>query len=172
MKFIRFILFFVTICSFAQTSSRAFDFEFYKNGEFVTPKKLKVQIVKNSDTLDCEIFDKKIIIPQIKDSCTVLIKLKNKIRKIDNVNFSKLDPACKIVLGIENQINNFKPLEAHFENIYSIKNTMHIVNIQDLDLAKEVYFIVFTTTETAKNNSKKVKNYTQYFLVKKRVRNI
>ena len=166
-KFIHFILFFVAISSFAQTSNRTFDFEFYKNGEFKTPKKLKIQIIKNTDTIDCEINDKKIIIPQIKDSCTVLIKIKNKIRKIDNVNFSKLDSACKIVVGVENNINNFKLVETQVENFYSIKSTMNFIRLQNLELAKEVNFIVFTISETTKNNSKKVKSYSQYYLEKK-----
>ena len=167
-KIINFILFFVTICTFAQTSNKSFDFEFYKNGEFRKSKNLKIQIIKNLDTIACEILNKKIIIPEIKDSCSVFIQIKNKKYIIDNVNFSKLDSNSKIVFGIENNIENFETIANQNPNIYIIKNTMIGVKIENLEQAKEVDFLVFTSIETIGNNSKRGKSYTQYSLVKKK----
>jgi len=169
MKIIfNFILFFVTICSFAQTSSKSYDFEFYKNGEFRNAKNFKIQIVKNLDTITCEILNEKIIIPEIKESCTVFFRIKNKKYIIENVDFSKLDSNSKIVLGIENNIENLEPISNQNPNIYIIKNTTIGVEIENLEQAKEVNFIVFTSTEITGNNSKKVKSYIQYFLAKKK----
>ena len=93
-KIIILFLFFVTICSFAQTSNKSFDFEFYKNGEFRNSKNLKIQIIKNLDTIACEILNKKIIIPEIKDSCSVFIQIKNKKYISDKIPDRFYDEAC------------------------------------------------------------------------------
>ena len=169
MKLIfNFILFFVTICSFAQISNASYDFEFYKNGEFRDSKNLKIQIVKNLDTIVGEILNKKIIIPESKDAFTVIIRIKNKKYSIDNVDFSKLDSNSKFVFGIENNIENLEPISNHNPNIYIIKNTSIGVKIENLAQAKEVHFIVFTSAEINGNDSKIVKSYTQYSSVKKK----
>jgi hypothetical protein len=165
-KIINLILLFVTICSFAQTNNKSYDFQFYKNGNFRNSKNLKIQIVKNSDSIACEVLNKKIIIPEIKDSCTVFFKIKNKKYIINNVDFSKLDSNSKIIFGIESNIKNFESISNQNPNFYILKNASIGVLIEILEQTKEVNFIVFTSKIKTGNNKETIKSYTQYFFVK------
>ena len=166
-RIIIFILFVLPSCSFAQTSNKSFDFEFYKNGKFRNSNHLEIQIIKNLDTITCKILKNKIIIPKIKDSCKVFIKTKSKNYLIDNVNFTKLDADSKIIFGVENNIGNFESIANQNSNFYIIKNTMIGIKIENLEQAKEVNFLVFTSIEIIENNRRTAKSYTQYSLMKK-----
>ena len=144
-KVISIVLFFFTTWSFSQTNSKIFDFEFYKNGKFISPKNLKIQLVKNSDTINCEILNEKIIIPDTNGIYTIIGKIKNKKFIIDNVDFSKLNYYGKFIFGIENNINNFETVSIEFPNTYVLKNTTNTVQIENLKQAEKVYFIIFSS---------------------------
>jgi hypothetical protein len=166
-KIINFIVFFVTIYSFAQSNNKSIDFEFYKNGGFKNLKNIKFNLLKNLDTVTCEFLNEKIIIPEIQGTYTVIVEIKNKKYKIENVDFSKLDMDCKIVFGIENNIENFEPISNQYPNFYGIKKSKIFLKIEQLEQAKKVYFLVFTSEEKTGSNTKIGKSYAQYFLVKK-----
>lgn len=161
------ILFFYIIWSFAQTNSKAFDFEFYKNGKIRNPKNLKIQLVKNLDTISCEILNKKIKIPDSNGIFDIIGKIKDKNYVIYDVDFSKLNLSSKFIFGIENNINNFKPISSEFPNFYILKNSTNSLQIENLEQAEKVYFVIFSYELFNDNNRKKVKNYNRYFSVKK-----
>ena len=162
-RFFQFILFLTSINSFSQTTNQI---EFYKTGKFKSPKNLKMWLVKNSDTLKCEIVNEKINIPQNNGVYSVIIENQKERFVINDVDFSLLNSERKIIIGIEKNIENLKPVSKEYPNIYSILDSITFIRIENLNQAKEVVFVVFTSEET-ENKFKKAKSYTQYSLVKK-----
>ena len=166
-KVISIILFFYVIWFFAQTNSKAIDFEFYKNGKIRNTKNLKILLVKNLDIISCEILNGKIKIPDLNGIFAIIGKIKNKKYIIDNVDFSKLNLSSKFIFGIENNIKNFKPISSEFPNFYILKNSTNSLQIENLEQAEKVYFVIFSQELFNDYNRKKVKNYNRYFSVKK-----
>lgn len=165
-KILPFIVFFYTALFFAQTNNQSYDFEFYKNGYFKKTKNLKIQLTKNSDTISCEISNGKIILPKNLDTCNVIVQLRKEKYVIEKVLFSNLVSKSKIIFGVENNIKNLKPISSKFPSFYIIPNRATIIDIKNLEQAKEVHFIAFTTEEKIENKIN-CRSYTQYYLEKK-----
>lgn len=160
-----FIVFFYSILCFAQTNNQSYDFEFYKNGYFKKTKNLKIQLAKYSDTISCEITNGKIILLKNLDTCNVIVHFKKEKYVIEKVLFSKLESKSKIIFGVENNLKNLKPISSKFPSFYIIPNRPTIIDLKNLEQAKEVHFIAFTTEEKIENKIN-CRSYTQYYLEK------
>ena len=158
----RYIIFLTSICSFSQTTHQI---EFYKTGKFKNPKNLKIWLVKNSDTLTCEVVNEKINIPQTSGIYSVVIESHKEKYMINEVDFSKINSESKIIIGIEKNIENLKPLSTEYPNLYNLPNTMTFIKIENLSQAMKVVFVVFAT-EDLEDKLKCTKSYTQYNLIK------
>ena len=159
----RFILFLISTYCYSQTINQL---EFYNTGQFKNPKNLKIWILKNSDTLTCEIVNKKINIPITSGIHSVIIETHKDRYVINNVDFSKISSECKIIIGIEKNIENLKPLSKEYPNLYNLPERLTFIKIENLNQAKEVVFVVFTTEDLG-NELKCSKSYDQYTLIKK-----
>ena len=160
-----FIVFFYTALFFAQTNNPSYDFEFYKNGYFKKTKNLKIQLAKNADTISCEITNGKIILLKNLDTCNVIVHFRKEKYVIEKVLFTNLVSKSKIIFGVENNIKNLKPMSAQFPNLYNIPNRLTFIDLKNLEQAKEVHFIAFTTEEKMENKIN-CRSYTQYYLEK------
>ena len=150
--------------NFAQ-NNYSIEFELYKNGEFKSLKNVKVKLVKNSDTIMCEIVKGKILFPKKGDEFSVIVTIKNEIYVVDKVDFSKLYSASKFIFGIEKNLKNFKPISTQYPNIYELSNTSNFIKIENLNKAKRVNFVVFTSKSNDIDKSTTGKSYTQYSLI-------
>jgi len=165
---INFVLFFTTISSFAQTNGHYYDFEFYKNGSFYNTKKLKVQLVKDLDTIACEVAKDKLLLPDISGNYTVVVNIKKDKYIIANVDFSKLYRSSTIVFGIENDFSHFlSPESRQYPTIYTLPKTLIPLQIEHLEEAKAVHFVIFTSEKQDGKMFKEVSSYSRYTLVKK-----
>jgi len=55
------------------------EFKFYKNGVYKSTKKAELYLIKNLDSIKCEITKNKIIIPKVDSVYSVVLKIKKKI---------------------------------------------------------------------------------------------
>lgn len=160
-KVIYLLLFFVTFFCIAQNENTVHDFRFYKNGQFKNTKQVKLYLVKNSDTLNCDISKDKITIPKVSSIFDVVIHYKKKIYKITDVNFSNLKKDSNIAFGFEKNLDNFLTISKEFPTAYILKETGLLLEINNLEHAENVYFIVFYYSKTTKKNKEIMKSYSR-----------
>jgi len=158
MKIIYFIIFTISIYCSAQTENSVHEFDFYQNGFYKNSIKIKLFIIKDSDTIKCRILKNKITIPKVSSSHSVIVYHKKKVYKIRDVDFSKLDEESKVVFGIEKNLGNFIPAD-NIPNTYFMDYHRLAVKIENLNHAKKVSFIVFNSSTTANNIVRSYKNY-------------
>lgn len=177
MKIFYFMIFTISIYCSAQTESSNHEFKFYKNGLFKNPKNIKLYLVKNSDSIKCNILKNKVTIPRVSSSQTVVVSYRNKNYKINDVDFSKLDKDSKIVFGIEKSIENFSPISKELPNTYILRNSPIINNnflaikIENLHQAKKVNFIVFNCLAKSEEKKETYKTYSRSIIRKKKAYN-
>jgi hypothetical protein len=162
---INLILLLTTLMNFAQNNNSV-EFKLYRNGEFRSLKNVKVKLVKNLDTITCEIVEGKILIPKMIDEFSVVVNIKKKTYVVDKVDFSKLNSDSKFIFGVEKNLENLKTISNQYPNVYVLSNTDNIIKIENLDKAKSVNFVVFTSKSKNTDNSITGKSYTQYSLIK------
>lgn len=160
---INLILLLTALMNFAQNNNSV-EFELYNNGEFRSLKNVKVKLVKNLDTIACEISEGKILIPKMTDEFSVIVNIKKKTYVVDKVDFSKLNSDSKFIFGVEKNLKNLKPFSKQYPNIYVLLNTDNLLKIENLDKAKRVNFVVFTSKSKNTDNTITGKSYTQYSL--------
>jgi len=166
-RLINFVLIIVTISSFAQTKDYYYDFEFYKNGDFCNPKRLKVQLVKESDTIDCPIKDEKLLLPDIFETFQLVVTFKKEKYVVEKINLSKLMRSNKIIIGIENNFSHFTKIDPiTYPDLYQIPNSLVTISLKGLEQAKEVCFFVLYTELPDGKKFKKVSSLTFYSLMK------
>lgn len=166
-RIINFIIFFVSIWSFAQAPNHSYDFKFYKYGSFRNSKKMTFQLVKDIDTINCEVSKGKIQVPNISGKYTVVVTLKKDKYVVENVDFSKLYLGSTIVFGIENDFSNFSPPASNqYPTIYTLPNSLIPIKIEHIEQARSVHFVVFTSEKQDGKKLKEVRSYSQYFIVK------
>ena len=155
-----FIFFSIFYC-FTQIQSNTYEFKFYKNGQYKDTKKIELFLVKNSDSIKCEIIKNRITIPKVNSIYSVVLLNKKKAYTIENVDFSKLDNDSKIVFGLEKDLRRFTQLSSEFPTTYFLNETGLSIKIEEKNLAKKVNFIVFNSRTKMSNEKFIVKNYSQ-----------
>lgn len=159
------LLLLTVLMNFAQ-NTKSVEFEFYKNGKFISSKNATVKLVKNSDTITCVIEDGRILIPKVIEEFSVIVNINMKTYVVDKVDFSKLYSDSKFIFGTEKNFNNLKPISNQYPNLYSILKTTNFIKIDNLEPAKKVNFVVFNSHSNNSNNSVIGKSYSQYSLIK------
>lgn len=158
MKILYFIIFTISIYCSAQTNNTIHEFDFYHNGNYKNSKKINFLIVKDSDSITCNISNRKISIPKISAPCSIIVYYRKKSYKINNIDFSRLDNESKIVFGIEKNLKNFSPVRT-IPNAYLLDNYKLAVKVKNIKQAKKVNFIVFNSSKTQSNGKISYKNY-------------
>jgi hypothetical protein len=167
MKHILLILFLFALNANSQNENVERNFLFYYKNEFRNPKKISIQLIKNSDTTNCKIENGKIIVPKY-DTFDVLIRYKNKKSyKIENVDFSKLKQFPNFIVGIENKMNNFNYVPHETPNLYIHQYVQVPFLIEDLKETKSICFLSFKSRNNL-NSKKKVslKSYSKFSKIK------
>ena len=167
MKIIYFIIFTISIYCSAQTEDSVHEFGFYYNGFYKNSKKIKLYLIKDSDTIKCSILKNKITIPKVYSSHTVIVYHKKKIYKINNMDFSKLNNESKVVFGIEKNLWNFIPAD-NIPNTYFMDSHRLSVKIENLNHAKKISFLVFNSSTTASNRVTTYRSYGRSEIIEKK----
>ena len=169
-KFMRknftFFLLLTSIFGYSQDNGTV-QFEFYKNGKSIDLKNVRVKLVQNVDTVACQIIGRRISVPKLNGEYSVILTFKKESYVVDNVDFSKIRFDCKFTFGTEKNIKNFKPLLLEVPNIYGLERTMIFVKIENIDIAKKINFVTFTTLFMKDKKSDTLEAYSQYNLISK-----
>lgn len=156
----------ISLSTYAQYDNTV-QFEFYKNGKFIDLKKVSVKLVQNLDTVACQIIGRRISVPKLNGEYSVILTFKKESYVVDNVDFSKIRFDCKFTFATEKNIKNFKPLLLEVPNIYGLERTMIFVKIENIDIAKKINFVTFTTLFMKDKKSDTLEAYSQYNLISK-----
>lgn len=156
---------FVAFQGYSQTKSLVLEFAFYFNQKVLDGSSVKCSIITGNDTIDCPIKHNKISLPQINSKCTLLFKFKKKVYQIENVDLSKVHENMNMLLGSERNTHNFKLLSSDFPNFYRLDRTLIGVEIEHLELAKEVWFVCFNSVARNDKNME-VGNYSKSKIIK------
>ncbi|MDI1257195.1 MAG: hypothetical protein PSV16_13965 [Flavobacterium sp.] len=166
MKKLLSLLFLITLSAQAQKKPLVLEFGFYLNQTIVSNRSVKCSIIIENDTIDCPIKSDKIYLPQIDSKGTLFFKFKKKIYKIEEVDFSKVHENMVMLIGSEKNTENFKLLSSDFPDRYRIDRTLIGVKIENLELAKEVWFVCFNAVYPEGDKKITVGSYSKSTIVK------
>ena len=143
MKFLCLFFILISLNLYCQDNSSLHKFQFYNNGVIENSKSIKISVIVEKDTLNCAIKNGQINLPKTKVKCAVLINIKKKNYRIDNVDFSNVNNGTNVLFGIERNLDNFTQISSDYPNLYLIKKTQNTIEVENFDLAKEICFINF-----------------------------
>ena len=127
--------------------------------------------VNNQRRIPCQTISSvvcsRISVPKLNGEYSVILTFKKESYVVDNVDFSKIRFDCKFTFGTEKNIKNFKPLLLEVPNIYGLERTMIFVKIENIDIAKKINFVTFTTLFMKDKKSDTLEAYSQYNLISK-----
>lgn len=152
MRILLFFFFVSTFYCFSQTELKEFEFKFFKNGLYRNLKNIELKVIKDSDTINCNILNRKIMIPTMISSSEVLINVKKKQYKIKKVDFTKLSVGSIIIFGIENNLKNY--FLAENPDTYAHKYAISAFKKSDIDEIKKVIFLTFNMHPESVTNNK------------------
>lgn len=161
MKFLTAILFFVFSYSNAQNETITHEFKFYKKGEFLKSDDLQVYAINGIDTIKLNVALDKIKIPKINFQISILVVKGKKKYLIEDVDLSKIDDDSNVLFGIENNFKNLIKVSDEYPSVRKLKNNLFLLNVENLEQAKEICFIIFTSSSEPNDNRRTSKSYSK-----------
>lgn len=166
MKFLTAILLFVFSYSNAQNINLTHEFKFYKNGKFLKSNDLQLFSIKGMDTIEFNVASDKIKIPKINFTGSILVVKGKKKYLIEEVDFSKIDENSNVLFGIENNFENLIKVSDKYQSARTLKNNLILLNVENLEQAKEICFVIFSSVIAKQESVKSSKSYSKMAISK------
>jgi len=156
----------VSLNFYGQNNNALHEFQFYHNGYIENKKAIQIALIIGLDTIDCGISEGQIVLPKSNLKGSILMRFKKKSYQIDDVDFSKIDVGSLMIFGVEKNMKNFALVTEEFPNLYHVKNTLSLLEIENIEQVKEICFVSFPSKlQNGKNMT--VKNYNKTSITNK-----